>query len=515
MIAALIRPHQKFWKEFFPLIFLLLLNAFFLNYNFLRGFIFYDMGVFLDASWRVTIGQKPHIDFYFISGPLHLYMNAFFFKLFGFGKTALVSHLVVASTLAILATYWAARGKMPWTARFLVTTLTMVSFYWPVSHPWYNQSAQLWGLLAAALWMRTIPFQNSRRAFWISALGGALAMISFMTKTNIGFAFLFAFFVMLLFSPQRNRAILGYFLGAILALGIITILFIPDFKLFFEQSFLEYGIGQRGRLLILLNPSYWAQNYYWPIVLFTVLGAFFCFKNNKERVVLFAGFWLIAVISIFTSSLFNLKGEFPLIGIYAALGFILLYDATPANSSWLKNLNHFSKAALTAVCFLLIFVCVQQSVVFGWWRNPEWYNYPLHAAPLRGLRSDQTHIRTLDGLVEFFEKVPKNETLLILTDMQVLYPLTGMEPYRGVPIGFVVDLIPPPGKPLDALKKRLREDPPVWIVTHKRFTQAKELLEIVHYLGFTKQLETNYIFAKEIGTCVVLRRNDFKKELLK
>ena len=88
-----------------PLAALLVANAFFLHFNAFRGFNFFDMGSFLDASWRVYQGQIPYVDFIYISGPIHLYMNALFFFLFGFGKTAILIHLLTVSSIVIVITY--------------------------------------------------------------------------------------------------------------------------------------------------------------------------------------------------------------------------------------------------------------------------------------------------------------------------------------------------------------------------------------------------------------------------
>ena len=84
-------------KDKLGLFFLFLIltgNAFFLRHNAFRGFNFFDMGSFLDASWRVFKGQTPYVDFIYTTGPLHIYMNAFFFTLFGFGKKAILAHLI-------------------------------------------------------------------------------------------------------------------------------------------------------------------------------------------------------------------------------------------------------------------------------------------------------------------------------------------------------------------------------------------------------------------------------------
>ena len=141
---------KEFIPQYLPLLVLLILNSFFLRFNAFRGFNFFDMGAFLDASWRVYIGQRPYLDFMYISGPVHLYLNAFFFTLFGFGKLAVLAHLVTVHSIVIVITYLIAKKYTPSSIALLSALLSTTCFYWPASHPWHDQSAHFWGLLAIA-----------------------------------------------------------------------------------------------------------------------------------------------------------------------------------------------------------------------------------------------------------------------------------------------------------------------------------------------------------------------------
>ncbi len=69
--------------EILILLLILVSNALFLHYNTFRCFNFFDMGGFLDASWRVFRGQKPYVDFIYTTGLVRLYMNAFSFSFLG------------------------------------------------------------------------------------------------------------------------------------------------------------------------------------------------------------------------------------------------------------------------------------------------------------------------------------------------------------------------------------------------------------------------------------------------
>jgi len=121
-------------KEFLGisvLVLILIGNAFFLKYNAFRCFNFLDMGAFLDAGWRVFRGQRPYIDFIYFEGPVHLQLHALSFHLFGFGKTAIFSHLIFVHSVVIILVYFMLQSRVNRWIAFLVTLLTAPSFYWP------------------------------------------------------------------------------------------------------------------------------------------------------------------------------------------------------------------------------------------------------------------------------------------------------------------------------------------------------------------------------------------------
>jgi len=164
-------------------------NGLFLQFNAFRGFNFFDMGAFMDSSWRIFNGQLPYIDFHFLTGPVHLYLSLFFYALFGFSKLGVLMHLLTIHSIVIVLTFLMARRFTPRWTSCLVTLLTMTCFYWPVSHPWYDQSAHFFGIIGLSAIIFTYPFQNRRAAFWTGVLTGVMAILSFMTKANIGFAY--------------------------------------------------------------------------------------------------------------------------------------------------------------------------------------------------------------------------------------------------------------------------------------------------------------------------------------
>src|SRR5260370_27407441 len=65
-------------------------------------FNFFDMSAFMDAGYRVYIGQKIYTDFEFNAGPGHPYLHALFYALLGFNKTAILAHVSCLNTAVML-----------------------------------------------------------------------------------------------------------------------------------------------------------------------------------------------------------------------------------------------------------------------------------------------------------------------------------------------------------------------------------------------------------------------------
>ena len=188
---------------------LLISNATFMNWNAFRCFNFFDMGSFFDASWRVYKGQKPYIDFIFISGPIYLYVNALFFCLFGVGKAAILAHILTTHSLVIVFAFVVSRKYLSFLESMLATILTTISFYWPISFPWYDQLAHFWGICAISTLLLKMPLSESRDTFKVYVFFGIMAALSFMTKTNIGGLYVTLLFLVALRENRRMAALGG------------------------------------------------------------------------------------------------------------------------------------------------------------------------------------------------------------------------------------------------------------------------------------------------------------------
>ena len=452
------------------LILILIGNAFFLNFNAFRGFNFLDMGSFLDASWRIFRGQRPYVDFIFYSGPLHLYMNAFFFKLFGFGKTAILAHLIVVHSIVITVIFFMLFRIASLPVVLAVTALTAPSFYWGISHPWHDQSTHFWGILAVMLLTRRFPLQDARRSFWTAFWCGVLAAAALITKTNIGIGYTILFFVVLLSSGQKSKALFGYLSGFLLAAVVFTVVFIRFPKEYLQCIlFHVHSVGQ-ARLTEIRILANWLVNYYWvpPAIVLPVVIVSRTYKKYFDFIILFLGMTILGIFAADTGAIIRVANNF-LWGPQVAVAFLVLYKIKEdLRFPWQRLLHQLSSILLLIWTVVLMLISIEYGLQLKVWtytgKNPVG-DYVIKAKPFAGWRCDRGHGKALDLLVESFtQNVPKNQTFLNLSDMYILYALTNRDSYRGVPFVILYGMVPAPGAQAEAVRQNILAHPPDWII---------------------------------------------------
>jgi len=511
-LYGIIKAPRNDIKEIAGVIFLLTVlmgNALFLRFNAFRCFNFFDMGGFLDASWRIFYGQQPYVDFIYTTGPVHLYMNAFFFWLFGgFGKTAILAHLIVVDSMVITAAFLMVRRRIPLFAVMLVILLTMTCFYWPISHPWYDQSAHLWGILAVAVLAGQFLSRESRSIFGISVFCGVMAVTSLMAKTNVGLAYGIMFLIVFLVSSERIQGVGGYLLGGLTGLIVFAIL-IGHPEKYFEQVIASYGLHKSGRLAELLRPGNWLVNFYWLPAIMATVFILPVFKRYKELLALFLGTIFVAIFSTYTSNLIR-PPNVPLWGVIMGLAFILFYAVQNNYSAGQRRLFHQGAIfVLSVFCLGLIGLFVHYGVALKVWTylrpNPVG-NYALRTKALEGWLCEREEGELFDEMADYIKQyVPSKDALLILGDMQILYAATKRESYRGVPFIFQADDLPVPGRQVQEVRENILRNPPDWILWNMgEPTFGKNLM---HYLGLWETIRTDYSPSKQWRYHVLLKRN--------
>ncbi len=508
-----VRPQRPFSKLDFAgvsctiaLLLILAVNFLFLQYAAFRGFNFFDYGNAIDAGWRVFRGQRPYVDFIYGMGPLHLYVNHLFFLLFGFGKTALLTSLLCLSSFTVIATYFATLRKIPLSLTALSACLAAVGSCWGFPHPWYDHTAYLCGILAVWLLCGTLPFSGRKQASIVGFLCGFASALSFMTKTNIGAAFALTFFVALLFSNENSVSLLAFVLGNVVGL-IAVVPFIPSFPAFIDNTFPTFGAARSQELQRLLSYKGWMKNGYWiPLVVVAFAGR----PHGKEwrgLYVLFLGTALSAIFNINTGSLRG-AGYLPLMGVIVGMGFLLV----DMQRSFLREKQR-EVVYWFSMLILLVFTAAQigLSAYLAFERAIPLIKGPnsaigeIKAKPFDGWKMNEIDRQLLDEMVDYIrENVPKDESLLILGDLQILYALTERDSYKGVPYAFHTGYLPAPGRQVEQVRNHVLTHLPIWLITYRE--EKYPLNSLVAYLQLTKEILGSYRVVKAWGVYALLKQ---------
>lgn len=501
-----LKPVDK--KQTAGLLFLALLlvcNAVFLYLNAFRHFNLLDMGGFLDAGWRVYKGQRPYIDFIYYTGPLYLYLNALSFHIFGFGKTAILANLVAVHSSVIILVFFMLFRKVPLYITLAVTALTMPSFYWSVSFPWHDQTAHLFGIIGLSLLVWKLPFKNTRQASYAGLACGVLCVLAFITKSNLGLAYGLAFFAVLLSAGQAAGALLGFAAG-LLAGGIVALGLIRFPAEYLDQTLAYSQYDGRKRLLEMLSPANWFLNYYWLTALLVSANFFLNARRARTMYSIFLGATFVGIFSVNTGGMIKEANNI-LWGVQIALAFIVLYALSAGESSARgKYCLRATQVFLLIMTVVLTAISVQYGLKLKAWtygnRNPLTGKYALESAPLQGWMAYRMEGEAIDQIVRYIKTdVPASASLLNLTDMYIIYALTGRDSYRGVPFMFINDILPAPGKQREQVRATILANLPDWLIIHMGSFDDE-----LRYLGITQEIKESYVQVLRAQFYLVLKR---------
>lgn len=446
---------------------ILLINILYLSWRPFQDFNFFDYGSFFDASWRVSVGLVPYRDFIFNTGPVYLFVNAFFFWLFGFTKAAFTINMAVFSTIAALVIYRACRPNIPTFPVLAIMLLSTVAFYWPMAQPWYDQTAYFWSIIGFAVVMRNIPLQNQKHAFLSGLFCGAMAGLSFMSKTNIGAFTGLSLGLTFLAFPYRWRSVSGMAIGTAFVFGVIF-LFVPASD-YVNQTLIQYGVDRSDRLLRLVYPPNWFNNFYW--ISFFLIAVNTCFSRKEwQRTILFFVTLVTALFSFLTGSIWE-RQHYPMMGVVLAQAFVILYLSLKSPVSLRhKRFVQISIPILIIVTLGLAILSSEYGVNRRWGKGSDLYSigdYKIKA--FGGWKCGTDKGEAVDGLHDFIiDNILESDSILNLTDMQIIFPLTGRKGFVGLPFIWHVGHMPRPGKQLLHIRNKILSSPPDWIIINTK-----------------------------------------------
>jgi|GEM_PF-1644409 len=518
-----LRSARRLLPDLFSVLFLVAMNAFVLNFLSFRYLNFSDGGARIDLAWRIAQGQIPGRDIILSIGPVHFDLMAVFFVAFGFGKFAILAHMVVINALVIGWVYWASRKHLPVPLAFWPAALACTSFYWAACFPNYNQTAHLFGLIGACYLVACLPFESARKAWTGGFLCGAGCFLAFMTKTTIGPAYAVAFAIPILMDRRRGAAIMGGLAGFLAAVIFVRLFLISSYADFFEQiaAYTFVRAQSPSELAGLLSARQWLVNYYWvPAGAVICAGAFFYKSVGREfgqRVVFFFLLWFVGTFTMFTTGA-TYQTEVEPLPLYLGLGLILIYGLRPSNLFEGRVRKILLSGLVVAAVFLTALHAYYGLTLYAN-QNPECRvlimrekpgDYAIQAAPFKGWKCGRVRGEPLDAMVRFInENIPKDDEILILTNMHILNGLTGRPGYKGIPWYFSPGFLPAPGTTVyDQVRKTILTHPPSWIVTNTpgfNLAVGTEKM-VIQQLDLERVLPKHYALVKTFGDYLLLRR---------
>lgn len=485
----------------------LIANAVFLRHNAFRCFNFYDMCFPIDGAWRILNGQRPYADFILFTGPVHFYLYALFIKIFGVGKTAILAYLILSHSVVIVMVFLVLRKTASLAVTAIGTLLAMTSFYWPVSYPWHDQTAHLWSILAIGVLLNRMPFKDDQGAFRTGFFVGVMATLSLMTKINLGMIYVAFFGVVLLSDFRRRMSCLGFLTGLVLVMvGIFVVVGAP--QEFFNQIFLFGSAKAHERLPRLLDPRNWTVNYYWIFLALVLPNLLFKNRGEKIKLICFIGIVFVGILSVITGDMI-FTANTVLWGV--VWGVAMLFMGSLRRDAFQNQtaavVYRISRGAIMIFAVFLIIKSVQYGIELKVWTRLDHkigeYTYSLKTQQLQGWKCIPRDGIALDGLVEFFNRqVSKDDTALIITEMQILPALTGMKSFKHVPIiSFHKNITPVPGEQLTQVQRAICGNLPDWIVCD--FIAVRD---IIPYLGLRDVFWGLYEPEKELGFYAVFHK---------
>jgi hypothetical protein len=466
---------------------------------------FFDMSSFMDAGWRVARGQRPYVDFQYLAGPVHLYLHALTYLVFGFSKTAILAHVSIANAIVMIGVFLVARRRLelPLLESALVTLLAGASFYGTVAHPFYDHSSALFLILACFL-CESCPPATSRSAGLLGACCGVLAATSVMAKTNVGLGGTVTLAAVMAVGRHPRAALAGYAAGVLAGLAAFTLTLASpaDFLHDTTSAFMPTHRLANWRHLRSVVVRQVPYGYLLGVLgLVAILSGRRYLVEERARFVLVAGLLATAILMAWTSS-FKPAANLPLLGV-ATLGVAGLARRAPESA-------RIGPGVSCAGLGVLLAIAGTQMARHGPW---VWHpagirsDHRLATPGFEGWRCNRDVGEGVDRVVEFIRRhVPAQDSLFVFPDCTVIYGMAGRESYRKAPFLFHYGILPSPGRRMREFQQHFRAHPPRWFVRHRqRQVYFYDDVTLLKWLELDDLVERRYRETYRWGDFQVLR----------
>jgi len=333
-----------------------------------------------------------------------------------------------------------------------------------------------------------------------------MVVLSILSKTNTGGIYMLCFFAALLMTPKRRYSIVSYAAGGLFMTAVMALV-MGEPMLFLEQTVFQYGAKQEARLVFLMFWPLWVRNYYWMVVALAFPAFLLHPRKQAFHFTLLFGLSIVALFSLITGSLRETQ-HFPVIGCCIAIAYVMFYRAREfVRFRAEKRFYQVLTVLLTLVSIMLSTISIKAGALreFGAGSGMnERGTYAMKAAPFRGWKTIGWKGEAVDQIVEYIiQNIPKDQSLLILNDLQIVYGLAGRDSFPGVPFLWHIGHLPATVEQLKQVHSNILLNPPDWILTsvHAGYPMLNELIE---HLRLPPEFLKTYVPVKRWETGYIL-----------
>lgn len=185
------------------------------------SFANFDFSIVIHGAQRIYHGQIPQCDFIVPTGPLVLYIQAFFYCIFGESLFAFLIHVACLNAFVTLLVFFLVRHKGSLEFAVCAALVASIWFYGIHPFPWFDATAYIMVIFTWLLWEKKLfPYQITPQIKPAIAVGIACGF-AFLGKMNIG-GVTFLLLTGLIFQrfwPKPWKPFLGLSLGALSIVG--------------------------------------------------------------------------------------------------------------------------------------------------------------------------------------------------------------------------------------------------------------------------------------------------------
>jgi hypothetical protein len=191
-----------------------------------HGLCFNDPTWFFHFGRRIAHGDVPYRDFVFQVGPLPLYLDAGFQRLFGEGYAASLDAAIALTVVRVFIMWLLVKRLAGWPAAALITVFCAFEPTFATAHHWSTQYAQMFVVLSGLFFVCAAQSRGRHELAYLTLAGASAALVVSARQSaaiTIGLA-LFAATAILVFRGREitRRQFIALWAG--FAAGVLVLL---------------------------------------------------------------------------------------------------------------------------------------------------------------------------------------------------------------------------------------------------------------------------------------------------